>query len=60
MFRHKCSNFPQHFPCVFIFQYPTNPSVATLMRTSGGKTERRALKQAIKVEPEYRLNRVFL
>ncbi len=51
MFRHKCSNFPQHFPCVFIFQYPTNPSVATLMRTSGGKTVRNATKQAYKVEP---------
>ena len=39
---------------------PTNPRVATLIRTLGGKTERRALKQAIKVEPEYRLNRGFL
>ena len=29
----------------------TNPRVATLMRTEGGKTSRRATKQAIKVEP---------
>ena len=28
----------------------TNPSVATLMRTLGGKTERKAVKQANKVD----------
>lgn len=30
---------------------PTNASVAMLMRTEGGKTVRKATKQAIKVEP---------
>ena len=30
---------------------PTNASVATLMRTSGGKASRRATKHACKVEP---------
>lgn len=30
---------------------PTNPSVAMLMRTEGGKTVRRVVKQAIKVDP---------
>ncbi len=34
-----------------VYLPPTNPSVATLILTSGGKTERRAVKQAIKVEP---------
>jgi len=34
-----------------VYPPPTNPKVATLMRTEGGKTERRAVKQAIKVEP---------
>ena len=29
----------------------TNPSVATLIRTEGGKTVRRAVKQANKVDP---------
>ena len=29
----------------------TNPSVAALMRTEGGKTVRRAVKQANKVDP---------
>jgi len=29
----------------------TNPSVAALMRAEGGKTVRKAVKQAIKVEP---------
>ena len=30
---------------------PTNASVATLMRTGGGKADRRATKQACRVEP---------
>ena len=30
---------------------PTKPSVATLIRTEGGKTDRRALKQAKRVLP---------
>ncbi len=34
-----------------VYLPPTNPSVATLILTSGGKTVRRAVKQAIKVEP---------
>ena len=31
---------------------PTNPKVATLMRTEGGKTVRKAVKQAKRVLPE--------
>lgn len=34
-----------------LYTFPTKPSVATLMRTPGGKTVRRAVKQAIKVDP---------
>lgn len=36
---------------VLAYASPTNPRVATLMRTDGGKTVRKAVKQAIKVLP---------
>ena len=39
------------FVAVIAYAPPTNPSVATLMRTVGEKTERSALKQAPRVEP---------
>jgi hypothetical protein len=34
-----------------VYTSPTNPSVATLILTSGGKTVRRAVKQANRVLP---------
>ena len=38
--------------CIWRYAPPTNPKVATLMRTEGGKTARKAVKQAKRVLPE--------
>ena len=38
-------------PALCPYPPPTNASVATLILTPGGKTVRKAVKQAIKVEP---------